>query len=391
MILYDSSAISKHPDYGIMIPVKPDKGIKVLEFLGGTFPVLDFVAAKALLKIDGHFFSREDLERIHCKKYIAKLYGNELKTELLKNYELIDVQGNFNRYEPEKAIKPLEDMFQTLFTKASGTYLACLLAREASLHKARETTLQNVRETTFSDKNNFNVGFCYYLGGGMHHARYDAPSGFCLINDITAAAFKLLAEKSIQLIWIIDLDAHKGDGTAELVSFARDRGELCIPQTDPLFHKSSDNISNNYFIKEKPCILTLSIHMAKGWPLDNESLALAETGRAPLIPSDVDIGIDSGEEAEYTARLASGIRKLENLSGRNPDFVLVEDGADPYEHDSLPSASLMRLTLEQCVERDIWLYRYLQEHSIPSAWVQGGGYGERAWEPSAHFLRSIQS
>jgi acetoin utilization deacetylase AcuC-like enzyme len=79
------------------------------------------------------------------------------------------------------------------------------------------------------------------------------------------------------------------------------------------------------------------------------------------------------------------------MSGKEkPDLVLVVDGADPYEHDELPSSALLRLSLEQCLERDNFIYRYVIDRNIPSAWIQAGGYGERAWEPSAHFLKSIR-
>jgi acetoin utilization deacetylase AcuC-like enzyme len=135
--------------------------------------------------------------------------------------------------------------------------------------------------------------------------------------------------------------------------------------------------------------------MARGWPLDAESLAKAEPGRAPLVPSDVDIGIDSGEEAEYGPRLEQGIAELERLSaasghGAKPDLILVVDGADPYEHDGLASSGLLKLSLDQCVSRDMLVYRYAAERGIPSAWIEAGGYGEQAWEPPAHFLRGIR-
>jgi acetoin utilization deacetylase AcuC-like enzyme len=219
------------------------------------------------------------------------------------------------------------------------------------------------------------------MGGGSHHARYDTGSGFCLLNDVTIAVMKILSEFPLHLIWIIDMDVHKGDGTAELVNFARERGELQNPELP---------------CAEKPCVLTLSIHMAKGWPLDAESLSTAKEGRAPLIASDIDIGIDSGEENEYTPRLAEGIRELERLSAAlypsktRPDFVLVVDGADPYEYDGLPSSGLLKLSLEQCLERDNYVYRYLTDRGIPSAWIQSGGYGDRAWEPTANFLLGIR-
>jgi acetoin utilization deacetylase AcuC-like enzyme len=353
MILYNPNVIVQYRDYGIMLPIAPDRSKQIIEFIGNVCPVVDFAGAAALLKkeLSALMFNRQDLERVHSKDYTAGLYGEKLEAFLLAAFELVDDKGLPNRYEPDKAKRPLTDMFETLLAQASGTYLSSLLAME---HK----------------------NFCCYMGGGMHHARYDAGSGFCLINDIAISACKLVAETPIQNLWIIDLDAHKGDGTAELVQFARSRGELFAPTGTP-------------GARDKPCILTLSIHMAKGWPLDKESLAKAQQGRAPLLASDVDIGIDAGEENSYTARLAAGIGELERISGTKPELAIVVDGADPYEHDGLPSSSLMRLTLEQCVERDVYVYDYLQERNIPSAWIQSGGYGDRAWEPTAHFLQRI--
>jgi len=356
MILFDPAVIADYREYGIMLPIPPDRGNRTLEFLSGTYKVMNFSSAKSFLGLEGEVLNRDDLERIHSKEYISQLYGEGLEEALLKTFELIDDQGKLCRYEPDCAVKPLRDLFQILIAQAEGTYLACLLA--------------------------LSKGFCFYLGGGMHHARYDSGSGFCLINDVTSAAVKLLNETNIKTIWIIDLDAHKGDGTAELIRFARERGELIKPCGESALIVSPD---------KRPCVLTLSIHMASGWPLDKESIASAENDRAPLLSSDVDIGIESGEETFYTARLAEGIRKLEILYNETPDFALVVDGADPYEHDALSSTSLLRLTLEQCIERDIYVYRYLRERKIPSAWIQAGGYGERAWEPPAYFLREVIS
>ena len=362
MILYDPATVTNYRDYGIMLPVPPDREKRVLEFLGDDYPVMDMDAALAYLEKENlaqkfPVITREDLERIHSNEYMEKLYGDGLQTALFNTFELLDSDGKPSRYEPQLSIKPLSELFHTLITQAGGTYLACLLA--LAKHSAPEKK---------------QAGFCFYLGGGTHHARYDCGSGFCLINDIAAAAFKILAEKTLQ-IWIIDMDAHKGDGTAELISFARKRKELSYPVPG-----------------SKPGILTLSIHMAKGWPLNNDESGIKndEYERAPLLPSDVDIGIEAGEEAEYVDRLAEGIRKLERLSIKTPDLVIVVDGADPYEYDSLPSSNLLNLTLEQCVQRDTFVYRYLQDKGIPSAWLQSGGYGDRAWEPPAHFLKSIR-
>ena len=38
------------------------------------------------------------------------------------------------------------------------------------------------------------TGFCFYFGGGMHHAQKDFGNGFCLLNDIVVAVRKLQAD-----------------------------------------------------------------------------------------------------------------------------------------------------------------------------------------------------
>jgi acetoin utilization deacetylase AcuC-like enzyme len=371
MIFYDDAFNMRFYDYGIMLPVAPDRAERVLECLRGNFvkgtrgptlpypgPVFDTALALSYLRETGPALRSTDVERVHSGEFAASLFdgGAALEKALLTAFELIDEQGRPRRYEPERAVVSFDELFQTILAHAGGTYLACRLALAQG------------------------PGFCYFLGGGMHHARYDSGAGFCLVNDIVIAARKIQAEGRAGLVWVIDLDAHKGDGTAELIRFARERGELADPA-------DSDT-------EGRPCILTLSIHMAKGWPLDSESLAAAKESRAPLVPSDIDIGVDSGEEAAYLPKLVSGIAGLERLSaaaGRGkPDLVIVVDGADPYEHDGLPSSQPLKLTLEQCLDRDNYVYRYLTGKNIPSAWIQAGGYGERAWEPCARFLCGLR-
>jgi acetoin utilization deacetylase AcuC-like enzyme len=131
--------------------------------------------------------------------------------------------------------------------------------------------------------------------------------------------------------------------------------------------------------------------MARGWPLDPESLAGAEQGRAPLIDSDIDIPIGEKEEALYIPRLLRGMEALEKRSaGRRPDMVFVVDGTDPYEKDGLPSSAPLALSLEQCIRRDRTIYDFLRKRQLSSAWILAGGYGEHAWEPTAHFLLSVK-
>jgi acetoin utilization deacetylase AcuC-like enzyme len=405
-------------DYGIMLPIAPDRSSRILEDLarrtasaatGGLLsfpgPVLDMAGTQAALGLPpGPAVNRRDLERVHREDFIAALCGDGSKGGLVKAllnaYELIDAEGRPCRYEPERAVKPLSALFDTILAQAGGTYLACRLAlADPPVSAGPVPPGQAAVERT-------GPGFCYYLGGGMHHARYDSGAGFCLINDIVIAARKLQAEDRARLIWIIDVDAHKGDGAAELIRFARNRGELGAAGMPVRPGKTGSPARSG------PAeILNLSIHMARGWPLDPETLEQSPPGRAPRVPADVEIPIEAGEEDRYVPALRRGFESLESLSAAwaantgcgiaadkrgggdipKPDLAIVVDGADPYEHDGLSSSGLLKLTLEQCLERDRLIRYFLQERDIPSAWIMAGGYGERAWEPAAEFLAALAS
>lgn len=373
MILYESSLDMRFPDYGILIPVMDSRAKRVLSFLGAPsteVPVIGgLYGAAEVLGIPPEELSvgRSDLQRVHEGAFVGRLFGDGeagrggLERALLETYELVDERGRYRRYEPHRAKRPLADLFDTVLRQVSGTYAACRLAlAAASAGVSAAGTAQP-------------ASFCYFLGGGMHHARYASGAGFCPVNDIMIAAARLIAEGRARCIWVIDVDAHKGDGTAELAARERTRG-CGTPE-----RAQSDGR-----------VLTLSIHMAEGWPLDRETLSRSTAGRAPLVPSDVELPIARGAEADYLPRLAAGLSELERLSaGAAPDLAVVVDGADPYEKDGLPSSADLALSLEECVERDLIVYRFLSERGIPSAWLMAGGYGERAWEPPAHFLKEV--
>jgi acetoin utilization deacetylase AcuC-like enzyme len=359
MILYDNSLNLNFHDYGIMLPIAPSRAGRILRELE-----LDETAVQSLAGVRENVrgiskaITEQDIARVHSAKHTETLFGKNggLKQAVLSCYELIDEEGRYNRYEPDRAIKELTAILDATLLQVYGTYAACRLALRGG-------------NTVFNADN-----FCYYLGGGSHHARYDEGSGFCLINDSIIASRKLQTEGAATLIWIIDVDAHKGDGSAELAGILRKRGELS-------WSRGED-------------ILTLSVHMAAGWPLDlphlRSSLKENAMSRAPFAPSDIDIPIAENEEALYLPLLSEGLLKLERLSPRRADLAIVIDGSDPYIKDELPSASLLKLTLEQMFDRDRLIFDFLKQRSIPSAWLMAGGYGEAAWEPAATFLKSLK-
>ncbi|MFO7849884.1 MAG: histone deacetylase [Spirochaetia bacterium] len=314
-------------DFGIEIPVLDTRATRTLEelrALPGTEDLIDSL----LITDRRESLSEEDLLRAHEAEYIDRFLHSDRRGALYDAYELIDENGNFQRYNPSSAAYPLEQLCDVILTKTSG-----------SLHCMR-TALQEE--------------FCFYFGGGHHHAHYDFGHGFCPINDAVIGIRRLQAEGAVKTAWIIDGDAHKGDGTAAIT-------------------------------REDPSIRTLSIHMAKGWPLSRFPLTKEGKLHPSFIPSDIDIPISAGREGEYAERLREGLLQLDEYPA--PDIAVVLFGADPYSRDQLESAKLLRLTLPQLKRRDDTIFSFLSERNIPAAYLMAGGYGPHAWEVNYRFLK----
>ncbi len=330
MILYDLKCKISLYDFGIEIPIMDDKLKRTLKKLK-SHPKLGkefngFSCNRIQEKI-----MPEDLLRVHSREYINKLFSDKLEEEVIRAYELIGSDGSYNRYNPKNAVLPLSALFTSELLKTAGTLQCCKTALEKD--------------------------FCFYFGGGFHHAQKDYGEGFCILNDIVIAIRNLQENDSISSAWVIDLDAHKGDGTAALTS-------------------GDDSIT------------TLSIHMEKGWPLDTEMYADGVLNPS-FIPSDIDIPVAVGEEDVYNKKLLEGLNKLDSFP--KPQIALVVMGADPYEKDGLPSSSGLKLTLEQMKERDLLVYNFLKERSIPQAVLIAGGYGAECWRVYYQFLEHVLS
>ncbi len=60
-------------------------------------------------------------------------------------------------------------------------------------------------------------GFSGSLSSGLHHAKRTHEEGFCYINGLALAALRALNVHGLTDVGILDLDAHCGGGTFELI------------------------------------------------------------------------------------------------------------------------------------------------------------------------------
>lgn len=322
-IIYHPKIDITFTDYGILIPIAGSRSKKVFDQLVDDKICNDYYDINNLPHI-----SKEDLLLAHQEDFINRLFRDKksLEREILNTYELVDEDGNYHRYDPKIATKDITEAFEVVLKQVGATY------------KSMEIAL--------TEK------FCFFLGGGMHHSMSFGGRGFCLVNDIVIGIRKLQAEGRIKNAWVIDVDAHKGDGTAEIT--AKDAS-----------------------------IQTFSIHMKEGWPLNSGSV------RDPwFIPSNVEVGVDVGEENLYLTKLEQGLNELKERMP-NPDLCVVVQGADPFEFDELESANLIKLSKEQMLERDKFVYDFLLKNNIPQSYVMAGGYGQRSWEIYYQFLKFV--
>jgi histone deacetylase 11 len=184
-------------------------------------------------------------------------------------------------------------------------------------------------------------GLAINLGGGYHHASRGEGHGFCAYADTPIAIARLHAEKPFRSVLIVDTDAHQGDGTADTI---------------------------------------------RTWPWAH-ALDFFEDALFPF---------PKVEEA-YPVPLASGMGGVEYLDilhtelGKaldrfTPEFVVYNAGSDVLATDPLTS---LQLTVEEMVERDLYVVTQLRERNIPVAMVLSGGYGPQSWHAHARSIEAL--
>lgn len=132
------------------------------------------------------------VEAVHSKKYLKRLHSSP--SMVARIVEL-----------PPLAILPMclidRLLLKKLRIQAAGTILTVGLALKE--------------------------GWGVNLGGGMHHASWDEGAGWCPYSDITMAIqqARSASRGAVNKVWVIDTDAHQGNG------YARDKLHSADAQT----------------------------------------------------------------------------------------------------------------------------------------------------------------
>ena len=125
MILYDQRIPASLIEFGIQIPVKDSRSVKTLQALLAD-PMLNARQSEWHQDRIIETLSRDDLLQVHAVNYVNRLYSNALEQEIMSTFELIDDQGQYNRYTPATATRPLTDLFERMMTKVAGAVQATL-------------------------------------------------------------------------------------------------------------------------------------------------------------------------------------------------------------------------------------------------------------------------
>ncbi len=165
-------------------------------------------------------------------------------------------------------------------------------------------------------------GFSALLAGGTHHAHADRGEGYCVFNDFAVATLRLLEQKKVKKILIIDLDVHQGNG-------------------------------NSSILGKRDDVFILSLHGEKNYPFRK-------------IPSHMDVGLPehTGDD-QYLSSLEKALGSI-----RFPfDMIFYQAGVDGLMEDTLGT---LDLGFEGLKQRDQIVFQFAK--NTPLAMAIGGGY-----------------
>lgn len=171
---------------------------------------------------------------------------------------------------------------------------------------------------------------------GLHHARRNAASGFCVFNDIGVAIEHLFDSHGMEQVLYVDIDAHHGDG-----------------------------VFYSYIEDERIIFLDFHQHSATLYPGTGKSGEVG-TGHARGTKLNVELLPQSGDEAFFD----QWERAREFIDQFSPQFVLFQCGVDSLRGDPITDLRLSEAAHRFVTEE---LIAYANEHCAGRLLALGGG------------------
>ena len=263
----------------------------------------------------------EELALVHTTEYLEKLRTGTMAAEDIAQLEL--------PWSPE--------MVESFRVMVGGTIEAALFA--AGLEdRSSKSELRSSKSKAGRESSNFRVAA--HIGGGLHHAFPNHGEGFCPFNDVAVAA-RVLQQRGVERVAIVDLDVHHGNGNA-------------------------------FTFESDPDVFTFSMHQQHNYPMWKPRGSL-------------DVGLpDGADDATFLGELQ---RALPKVVAHRPQCVFYLAGADPYEDDQLGG---LRLTKEGLRRRDRLVIETFRTADVPLVVTLAGGYARRVEDTVAIHVATIE-
>ncbi len=166
-----------HPEF-----LKHDMGADHPECPARVHAIQDQLIASGLFDYLTHYeapkATKEDLTRVHTAEYIDMVFAKSPQTGLID----LDGDTSMNPFTLNAALHAVGAVIKGVDLVMSGTM---------------ETAFCNIRPPG-------------------HHAGRASASGFCIFNNVAAAAAYALEKHGLQRIAIADFDVHHGEGTEDI-------------------------------------------------------------------------------------------------------------------------------------------------------------------------------